>query len=289
MADPKKLFVTQGELKVTIAPAIIQTVLGSCVAVCLRDNNTGISGMNHYMLPESQTERDSLRYGDYSTRTLISRIRERSGEAPALVAKIFGGANVMASIKSPIGDKNVEIARRILHESGIRITAESVGGIKHRKIIFDTETGKVKVFSPRESEQRILIPVNGKLAKRRRLLLVDNVKNRMLALKRYLQRSGYVTIINHDPRDAIERAGHEEIDVVITDSVSAFSENGGGCFCVLCKSHDRLKDIPIIVYSLADNKIIKSSNERYADFYLNKVKDEQELHDQIMNILLTLA
>ena len=31
------------------------TVLGSCVAACIRDPRLGIGGMNHFMLPHSRT------------------------------------------------------------------------------------------------------------------------------------------------------------------------------------------------------------------------------------------
>jgi chemotaxis protein CheD len=40
-----------GELYATDADEIIQTLLGSCVAVCLVDNRHAIAGMNHFMLP----------------------------------------------------------------------------------------------------------------------------------------------------------------------------------------------------------------------------------------------
>jgi chemotaxis protein CheD len=41
-----------GEYYFTNKPMLIVTVLGSCVAACLRDRVTGIGGMNHFMLPD---------------------------------------------------------------------------------------------------------------------------------------------------------------------------------------------------------------------------------------------
>jgi chemotaxis protein CheD len=32
---------------------VMTTVLGSCIAACLRDPTTGIGGMNHFLLPDS--------------------------------------------------------------------------------------------------------------------------------------------------------------------------------------------------------------------------------------------
>ena len=42
-----------GDHYVTRAPEMILTVLGSCVAACIRDPVAGVGGMNHFMLPVS--------------------------------------------------------------------------------------------------------------------------------------------------------------------------------------------------------------------------------------------
>ena len=49
--------VLPGDYYVTGDPsATIVTVLGSCVAACIRNPATGFGGLNHFMLPESETE-----------------------------------------------------------------------------------------------------------------------------------------------------------------------------------------------------------------------------------------
>ena len=40
-----------GEYYVTRNDELIATTLGSCVSACIRDPNTKIGGMNHFMLP----------------------------------------------------------------------------------------------------------------------------------------------------------------------------------------------------------------------------------------------
>ena len=48
-----RVHVGQGEHYVTSDPAImLTTILGSCVAMCLRDPLAGVGGMNHFLLPE---------------------------------------------------------------------------------------------------------------------------------------------------------------------------------------------------------------------------------------------
>src|SRR6187551_3621913 len=41
-----------GEYYATNKDMALVTVLGSCVSACLRDRETGIGGMNHFMLPD---------------------------------------------------------------------------------------------------------------------------------------------------------------------------------------------------------------------------------------------
>ncbi|MCW8890125.1 MAG: hypothetical protein OQL20_05635, partial [Sedimenticola sp.] len=42
-----------GDFYITQENEIITTVLGSCIAVCIRDDQRGVAGMNHFMLPLS--------------------------------------------------------------------------------------------------------------------------------------------------------------------------------------------------------------------------------------------
>lgn len=49
----RRIHVGQGEHLVTSDPnVVLSTVLGSCVAMCLRDPVAGVGGMNHFLLPE---------------------------------------------------------------------------------------------------------------------------------------------------------------------------------------------------------------------------------------------
>ncbi|MEK7042824.1 hypothetical protein OSI75_27115, partial [Mycobacterium ulcerans] len=58
-----------GEYFVASDDALLVTVLGSCVAACIRDCDSGIGGMNHFMLPDDggrDTIGTSARYGTYA-------------------------------------------------------------------------------------------------------------------------------------------------------------------------------------------------------------------------------
>lgn len=60
-------------------------------------------------------------------------------------AKIFGGANVIEVKQEEmmIGRKNIVIAKEILQEYNIPITAQDVGGTRGRRILMRSDTGKV--------------------------------------------------------------------------------------------------------------------------------------------------
>ena len=86
-----------GEYFVTGRDMVLVTVLGSCVAACIRDRISGIGGMNHFMLPDSGGDRSnplvgaSMRYGSYAMEILINQLIKLGASRASLEAKVFGG------------------------------------------------------------------------------------------------------------------------------------------------------------------------------------------------------
>jgi chemotaxis protein CheD len=124
-------------------PYMVDTVLGSCVAVCLFDQQLRIGGINHYMLPFwNGNGLASPKYGNIATEKLVEKMLRNGATIQNMVAKIFGGANQM-NTSLRIGDQNIEIARKTLANYGIKIIAENVGGDVGRKLRYNTGTGQV--------------------------------------------------------------------------------------------------------------------------------------------------
>ena len=127
-------------------PAEVTTILGSCVAVCFWDRYLGIGGINHYMLPTwNGMELASPKYGNIAIERLIERLEQLGAQKKNLVAKVFGGGEVI-SVSSGImhiGERNVMVAEQLLAELGIPILSRSTGGHNGRKIIYNTHTGEV--------------------------------------------------------------------------------------------------------------------------------------------------
>ena len=99
----KQVIIKIGELYATAEPTVIYTLLGSCVAVCIYDNEKKIGGMNHIFLPGIKECNSSTRYGENAMKYLIKKICSLGGERKNLVAKAFGGAHVIPAISKEIG------------------------------------------------------------------------------------------------------------------------------------------------------------------------------------------
>ena len=140
-----------GEYYYTRKPMLIVTVLGSCVAACIRDRVSGIGGMNHFMLPDSGGEGGnlssaSMRYGSYAMEVLINQLMKTGARRENLEAKVFGGGNVLRGFTAiNVGERNAEFVRDFLRAENIRIVAEDLNDIHPRKVYFFPATGKVLV------------------------------------------------------------------------------------------------------------------------------------------------
>lgn len=162
-----------GEYYVTNGNKMIVTVLGSCVAVCLRDRRLGCGGMNHFLLPNDGTPEsglltESARYGVYAMELLINHLLKLGALRQNLEAKVFGGANVLQGLTmNNVGQRNAEFVLDYLHTEGIPVVAQDLLDIYPRKVYFFPTDGKVLVrkiktlhnttIMDRESEYRMRV------------------------------------------------------------------------------------------------------------------------------------
>lgn len=136
-------FLKPGELIVTRNPIHITTVLGSCISVSLFDPVLKLGGMNHYMLPFwNGRDQNPFKYGNCAIKALVDRMVNHGAVRDRMVAGIFGGACSSTSVFK-IGHQNAMIAQEALHEQGIKIPEQNVGGKYGRKIRFSVSTNEV--------------------------------------------------------------------------------------------------------------------------------------------------
>ena len=140
-----------GEYYVSGEGELITTVLGSCVAACVRDRLHGIGGMNHFMLPhvssyQGNTARKMLsvagRYGNVAMEKLINCILANGGSRDRLEFKVFGGARVL-DIDSEVGNRNIQFITEYLKLEQFNVEAVDVGGLYPRKVNYFPKTGTV--------------------------------------------------------------------------------------------------------------------------------------------------
>lgn len=129
---------------------MLVTILGSCVAVCMRDPVAGVGGMNHFLLAESASGEwggvsAATRYGNHAMETLINDIIHLGGVRGRVETKIFGGGHVIDS-NLAIGADNVRFAEEYLANEGMPIAAKHVGGFHPRRIHYFPQTGKVQML-----------------------------------------------------------------------------------------------------------------------------------------------
>jgi len=135
--------VPPGEYFATQNDVALLTVLGSCVSACLWDPQRRLGGMNHFMLPGAG---DSGRLGIYAMEVLINRMLKGGAERARLVAKVFGGANVLDGMDTlNIGSRNAAFVREFLAEERIPVVAQDLEALYPRKVAFFPATGRVLV------------------------------------------------------------------------------------------------------------------------------------------------
>ena len=104
-----------GEYYATTRDMLLVTVLGSCVAACMRDRISGIGGMNHFMLPDS----DNDPHNPAQHLGALRHLRDGNADQPLLKlgarrdnleAKVFGGGNVLRGFTWPMSASAMPIS-----------------------------------------------------------------------------------------------------------------------------------------------------------------------------------
>jgi chemotaxis protein CheD len=142
----RRIHVVQGEHYVTGDPdVLLTTILGSCVAVCLRDPKAEVGGMNHFLLPDGRADGDDQgrRYGVNAMELLINELLRLGARRDSLEAKLFGGARMFDGL-SDVGASNAEFAHRFMRDEGIKVVGASLGGSQARRVQYWPTSGRAQ-------------------------------------------------------------------------------------------------------------------------------------------------
>lgn len=138
--------IVQGEQHVSSDPEVaISTILGSCVAACIRDPQAGVGGMNHFLLPEPTggSSASARSYGAFAMELLVNQLFQAGARRGRLEAKLFGGGRVVRGL-SDVGARNAEFARNFLRDEGITLVSSSLGGASGRRVQYWPVSGRAR-------------------------------------------------------------------------------------------------------------------------------------------------
>jgi chemotaxis protein CheD len=149
-----EVYVQPGESHLVNEPAIIRTVLGSCVGITFLIPRLGIGALCHPMLPTYPNKppigprlAEGRRYVDFTIRDLARQFDALGARRNEIEVKLFGGADVLlvvdATSRPTVGKLNSEAAIRVLRAEGFDVLAASLGGTSGVNIQFNTATGEV--------------------------------------------------------------------------------------------------------------------------------------------------
>ncbi|MFO1012228.1 MAG: chemotaxis protein CheD [Caulobacteraceae bacterium] len=142
-AEGRKIHVIQGHFVVSDEDdVVLTTILGSCVAACLRDPVARVGGMNHFLLP-GDGETEGLRYGVQSMELLVNGLLRRGARRERMEAKLFGGARLIDGL-TDVGSQNAAFGERFLKDEGIQYFGGSLRGDHARRIQFWPVSGRAR-------------------------------------------------------------------------------------------------------------------------------------------------
>lgn len=147
-------FLNPGEWGWAAAPAVMGTLLGSCVAITLWSRKRRLGAMCHFVLPDRRAtprhrdhELPDGRYGNGAFWLICRALRDQGIDPATCEARVFGGGR-MFEVDAALGDvgsRNVEQALALLHAAQIPLGFQHTGQAGYRRLWFDLASGEVVV------------------------------------------------------------------------------------------------------------------------------------------------
>jgi chemotaxis protein CheD len=132
---------------------VLQTFVGSCVAICLYDPTVKVAIMAHVILPKNNTSdpnpKPEAKFADVAIKIMLDKLQANGAKINQLKAKMAGGANIFQNEGKvntfDIGEKNTDAIKSILKEKKIPIVAQDIGSKSGKWVIFDMNSLEMKI------------------------------------------------------------------------------------------------------------------------------------------------
>jgi chemotaxis protein CheD len=127
--------VRMGEIEVSkrTGEELVARGLGSCIGLALIDRSSGVAGMAHVVLPESNgSEKEPGKFADLAVPALVAQMQKAGAVTRRLEAVLAGGARMFELGEMDIGARNAAAVKSGLTRAGLRIRAADTGGSRGR-------------------------------------------------------------------------------------------------------------------------------------------------------------
>ena len=127
--------VRMGEIEVSrrTGDELVARGLGSCIGLALIDRLSGVAGMVHVVLPESNgSDPEPGKFADLAVPELIAKMQRAGAVARRLDAVMAGGARMFELGEMDIGARNTAAVKAWLSRAGLIIRAADTGGNRGR-------------------------------------------------------------------------------------------------------------------------------------------------------------
>jgi len=146
-----EIYLQPGEAHLARRPAILKTLLGSCVGVTFWSPRLGVGALCHGVLPRCPAGvrgAEGYRYVDFAIQDLTRQFDELGVRRGEIQVKVFGGADVLplgesGAAKKTVGHQNSHRALEVLESENLTVLAADLGGVVGRTIEFHTQSGEV--------------------------------------------------------------------------------------------------------------------------------------------------
>jgi len=158
-----QIYLKPGGIYISEKPALVSTLLGSCVSVTMFNPRLKTGAICHGLLPSCRGKKpcekfchEGIRFVDCSIMRMLGWFGQNGVARGEIEVKVFGGSDMIVggdmTSKATVGQQNISMAFHILGKEMLRIAASDVGGSRGRKIIFSTLSGEVLLKHLRKSE-----------------------------------------------------------------------------------------------------------------------------------------
>ncbi len=152
--------VGMAEVKVARSPeAVLMALgLGSCIGVCAFDEQAGVAGLAHVVLPDSQGhEANAGKFANTAVPLLLEEMTKQGASVARVRVALAGGAQLFVTqnsgLRLEIGPRNAAAVQAALQQLKIPIIATDLGGNVGRTVhLFANGLVRVKTIGQGEKE-----------------------------------------------------------------------------------------------------------------------------------------